>query len=89
MNRRKKKAWKAVPQLSPYDKGRALDIEGLIKREQNSLKVTIASGLGSHSYTYHDIAHFYEMSHRPFNQTVSLFKLKGESNEKYARTRVV
>lgn len=89
MSRRKRRAWKAVPQLSPYEKGKAKSVGEMIKEGIDPLRVTVSSGLGSHSYNYKDVAHYIELSHRPFNQTVTLFNLKGDTNEEYERTRAV
>ena len=87
-NRRRKK-WKNVPRLTPFERGRTANLGQLIKEGIDPRTVTVSSGLGSYTYSYQDVANYCELSHQPFNQTVSLFALTGESNEKHARARAV
>lgn len=79
--RQRKRKWKVVPKMTPFEKRRALEIEQILKDGLDPFGVEIHSGDGSHFYTYNDVANYLEYSHTPFKQMESLFKLgdKGEA----------
>jgi DUF1365 family protein len=70
---RKKKIWKAVPHITPFERRSAIEVEKNIKQGFNPLTVSVHSAEGSYRYTYRDVMNYFERSHKPFNLTVSLF----------------
>lgn len=73
--RQRKKKWKAVPKLTPFEKNRVFQIQDLLRNGLDPFSVNASSGGGVTKYTYKDIANYIQYSHRPFDKEVSLFTL--------------
>jgi hypothetical protein len=72
MAKRKRKKWKAVPRITPYERRNAIEINDMIRQGVDPLTVSVHSAEGSHKYTYRDLANWNERMQRPFNQTATL-----------------
>lgn len=62
----KKKNKKNVPQMSPFQRKNARDVGELLKEGVDPLTVRQQSIGGERHYTYKDIAHYYELTKKPF-----------------------